>query len=206
MKTLTITRGAPAVTQPTLYRVLHDVELGKPWRQDPEVFWFNRETTKFGADWQRLTFAMNPGMDPLKWRVLYEWDTAFTNGTGFDNPKGPARADFVNNRDLTAALPLWDATRTCGGAAHRGQEDGADLIVDILNGEAPAPSLEWIMARPWYYFEALIVYMDGHVGRFPQNDGRRVLVPLVGSGIARYPLSRLQKWEGSAMPDPYWIP
>lgn len=190
-------RGAPAPAVP-LWRVLHDAELPdslrpvRNWPTDgvPEVYWGNREQTPFGKSWQLLSYAMNPGMDPLRWRILYEYDTAFCNGTGFNEPGSP-RADYVNGRDLAAKDPMWQSLLFCGGATPTGQVDGADLIIDHLDGFGPAPTLEWIMARPQYFFEALIVYQDGHLSKFPYNDGRPVLVPLVGSGVARYPLSKL---------------
>lgn len=184
---------------PLLYRVKHDAELGPLWRQAPEVFLLNDNRTPFGADWQRLSFALNPGMTSNHWRALYGDDEAFTNGNGFNGPN--ARADFVNNCDLSAPLPAWDKTRVCGGATVTGIVDGMELVVDILDGTGPAPTLEWLLARPWLYFHALTVYGDGHVGEFPQNNP--CLVPLVGSGEARIPLAQVQKVPRIA--DPYKI-
>lgn len=202
--------NSAVVFEPQLYRVLHDIELPTGIRSTaptPEVALppLNANRTPFGADWQKLSFAMNPGMDGNHWRVLYEWDTAFMNGTGFNIPNSP-RADFVNSRDLTAPLPAWDKTRVCGGAVVTGTEQAGYLIVDVLDGSGPAPDLLWLLARPWYYFDAVIVYQDGHIGPFPQNGGQRIHVPLVGSGLARYALSSLEKLvPGTPIPDPYHI-
>lgn len=193
-------RGAPAPAVP-LWRVLHDAELPanlrpvRNWPTDgvPEVFWGNREQTPFGKDWQLLSYAMNPGMSKERWRILYETDTAFNNGTGFNKEDDP-RADYVNNLDLDHKLPQWNSFLFCGGAKLTGVVSGANLVIDKLDGFGPAPTVEWMWEHPWYYFEALIVYKeDLHTSRFPQNDGRPVLVPLVGSGVATYPLSKLSK-------------
>lgn len=185
----------------SLWRVLHDAELPVNLRPErrwptpgvPEVYAGNREQTRFGWDWQLLSYAMNPGMTRGKWRILYEYDTAFTNGTGFNEPDSP-RADYVNNLDLSYPDPLWQSFLFCGGATLTGVIDGPDLLISKLDGFGPAPTVEWILARPWFFFEALNVYKDDlHTSRFPQNDGRPVLIPLVGSGVARYPLAKLQK-------------
>jgi hypothetical protein len=195
---ITLTSQSPG---PPLWRVLHDLEMGPIWRSNlPEVFPINGNRTPFGKDWQLLSYAMNPGMTGQKWRSLYQFNRAFNNGTGFNGPD--PKADYVNSMDLGAELPAWDKTRFCGGAVVTGREDGPNLIVDILDGKGPAPELAWLSARPWYYFHAVNV-TSGGITRFPQNDGEPVLVPLVGSGVATYPLSKLQRWRQAELPDPY---
>ena len=190
-------------TRPPLYRVLHDVEMGPIWRSSlPEVFPLNGNRTPFGKDWQILSYVMNPAMTGQKWRSLYAHNRAFNNGTGFNGPD--PKADYVNSMDLSAPLPAWDKTRVCGGAVVTGTVVGPDLIIDILDGKEVAPSLEWLMARPWYYFTAVNV-TGGGITNFPQNDGRPCLVPLVGSGIAKYPVAKLQKWTAAELPDPYTL-
>src|SRR5512146_491060 len=168
MKTLTITRGSGNPVE--LFRVLHDVEMGAVRRAAPapEVFWLNEERTPFGRDWQLLSFALNPGMTGEKWRALYGFMTAFCNGSGFKDDDHP-EADYVNNLDLSSPLPAFDKTRLCGGARVKGRVEGTALIVDIMDGNGPVPSLEWLLARPWLYFEAVIVQEDGRITRFPQN-------------------------------------
>lgn len=195
---------------PPLYRVLHDAELPLNLRPDrdfvtpgvPEVNTGNREQTPFGRDWQLLTFAMNPGMTGEHWRVLYEYDTAFCNGTGFNKPGSP-RADYVNLRDLSARDPLWQNLTFCGGTVFTGTEAPPNLRLDMLDGFGPAPSLDWMLDHPWYFFDAITVYKDGHLNRFPQGGGARVYVPLVGSGIATYPLAKLQRLAPGQATDPY---
>jgi hypothetical protein len=174
---------------PVLFRVLHDYELDGIWRPNlPEVFPLNGERTPFGADWQKLSYALNPGMTGDKWRSLYAYNRAFTNGTGFNGTE--PKADYVNDIDLDCPDPAWDKTRVCGGATITGVIDGPDLIVKILDGDGPAPSLDWLLAHPWFYFHALNT-TDAGLTRFP----------LVGSGEARIPLKQLQKVPGIA--DPY---
>lgn len=189
------------IQQPQLYRVKHDLEMGPLWRTNvPEVYPLNGNSTPFGEDWQFLTFAMCPGITGNHWRSVYGTATAFMNGTGYGGSS--PRADFVNGLNLSAALPRWDKTRVCGGAVVTGVESGANLIVSILDGTGPAPTLDWIMARPWYRFHAITVYSDGHVGEFPQNNP--VYVPLVGSGVATLPLVNLEKLPlGALIPNPY---
>lgn len=187
------------------WRVLHDSELPtgvRPAAECPEVFFGNREETPFGADWQLLSYALNPGMTGAKWRALYAFDKAFTNGTGFDNPNTGPRADFVNGRDLGAQVPYWKSFIFCGGASLRGEVDGVDLVIEKMDGYGPAPTLAWLLAHPWLYFVATTVRENGTIGNFPHMGGLPVYIPLVGSGEARYPLSKLCKVNSIA--DPYY--
>lgn len=202
-----------------LYRVKHDAELPaalrsrrKPrtlwqrilsiiWRPGlPEVFPLNGERTPFGEAWQHLSYDLNPGMSGTHWRSLYAYNRAFTNGTGFNGSE--PKADFINRLDLTAPLPAWDKTRTCGGWTCMGEEDAPDLVVEILDGYSAPPSLTWLLAHPTLFFHAVNTTWNG-ITRFPQNDGRPCLVPAVGSGVARLPLAILQKVP--AIADPYYL-
>lgn len=195
MGTLTLKPTIP------LWRIKHDAELPEGiWRSGlPEVFPLNGETAPFGKAWQLLTFAMNPGMAPGKWRAVFRFDKAFMNRTGFDRPGYP-KADHVNKTDLTSPLPRWDKTRVCGGATVTGTVSGGDLIVSILDGSQPAPSLEWMKAHREYWFYAVNSTYEG-ITNFPQNGGRPVIVPLVGRGVARIPLANVERVEDFA--DPY---
>lgn len=188
------------------WRVKHDIETKKGWwRKAPEVFWCNELVTPFGADWQLLSYALNPGMNPKRWRAVYQHDKAFCNGNGFDWDGHP-RADFVNRLDLSAPLPAWDKTRFCGGALLSGEPDGRDLVVEILDGRQTAPTLEWLLAHYWLWFEATDAATPTRVDPFPQRDGLPVRVPLVGHGEARFPLSELEEIPANSVrPDPYRI-
>lgn len=109
-----------------LYRVKHDVERGKFWRSHtPEVYVLSGkgEAIPLNKDWQLFSYDMNqPGMLPKKWRVMYGWNTAFTNhGAGYDHPGSKPKQDWVNKRDLNAKeLPRFDKARICGGAVVTG--------------------------------------------------------------------------------------
>jgi hypothetical protein len=164
--------------------VVHDSGYQKIWRFDvPEVFHFDRaQATKLTAAWQKLIMALNPGMTGGGFRSLLKYDRAFTNFTGFDQPGKPPRADFINHRDTNASPPVVDKARVCGGAILHGTLKGAVLTVETLNGLKPPPSLKYVLARPWLYFEAIVVKADGTNDPFPQNGGRPVYFPLVASG------------------------
>lgn len=186
-----------------LWRVLHDAERpGGIWRDGlPEVFVLNELHTPFGPDWQRLSYALNPGMTGDKWRSLYANNRALTNGSGFNGVQ--PRADHVNMRDLDAPLPAWDKTRLCGGATITGSIAGNELEVLIMDGRGPAPSLSWLQARPWLFYHGVNSTING-ITRFPQNDGRDCLVPLAGTRPAFISLDDLQ--QVTEIADPYWVP
>lgn len=186
---------------PVYYRVLHDAELPEGiWRPNlPEVWPLNGEVTRFGESWQYRDKSLNPAMTGGHWRSVHASNRAFNNGQGFNDAAEP-HADYVNRLDLTSPDPAWDKTRCCGGATLRGIEQPPYLIVDILDGFSPPPSLDYFRAHPWLYFHAVNSTENG-ITRFPQGDGLPVLVPLVGSGVARIPLNVLQRVPGIA--DPY---
>jgi hypothetical protein len=171
------------------------------WREGvPEVYILSENKTDFTAGFQLQSYALNTvanplitaSIDPLKWRVLFDFMRAFTNGTGF-NESGDPRVDFVNMRDIGAPLPKFDKARICGGALVTGVVDGNDLILETMNVYGGAPTLDWLLARPWLYFDAVNVTANG-ISRFPQGmNGNRVFIPLVTSQVERYPLAKLKK-------------
>jgi hypothetical protein len=213
------------------YRVLHDYEIarrqfvdprhgqfyhpdeGWAWRDgDPEVFWLiNSHRVPFNEAWQRLAYSMNPGMTKGNFRRLYDDHRAFMNYTGFwtEGSMWDAyvpHADYISGVDLNDPLPEWDKIRVCGGMTLRGTPDGGDVIVETLKYDQ-CPTLEWLMERPWLYFHAVTTHekADGSpaIYAFPQNNGNRVLVPLVAINEVRYPLGALQAVD--AIADPYRI-
>ncbi len=227
-------------TQPPVrryWRVLHDWELAKlqvtdqrlgqlykpgegwDWRAKfgfPEVqHLVGSHKVTFDEAWQRLSFAMNPGMDPKRWRILYDDHRAFTDRTGFwtDNTHYPEYRpvkDYINGLDLKgdSPLPEFDGVRVCGGATISGTIDGTDLIVETMTSDKP-PTWEWLESRPWLYFHAVICYVKADkqqgIAPFPQNNGKRVLIPLFAKPEKelRFPLAALQEMDGIA--DPYKI-
>jgi hypothetical protein len=166
----------------TYFRVLHDREYQPLWRWGvPEVFHFDQHApVRLTEAWQELIFSMNPGMDGQGFRSLLAYNRAFTNGTGFDG--NPARADYINRLNLDKKLPLLDKARVCGGAKIKGTVIRNTVTILTLDGRRPPPPLSYVLACPWLYFEAITVRSDGSNGRFPQNGGEPVLMPLVAGG------------------------
>ncbi len=202
----------PAVIEPPpvpIWRVRHDVETIKGnWRPNlPEVHQlFDNHFTPFSESWQRLSYDLN-NLSRDKWTAVYTYERAFTNGNGFAKPGDPRR-NYIKMEDLTEPLPKVEAL-VCGGAGLTGKVSGDYLIVETLNGRSTAPSLAWLLARPWLYFDAVTVDGNGVPRRFPQGGGERVLIPLIADRT-RYPqvvipLTKLAKWSGPGMPDAYKV-
>lgn len=129
----------PAAVMPRLWKVKHDAELGKLWRSYvPEVFrFYPSHAIPMDRRVQELSFQMNPGMDPKKWRTLYGYYTAFTNnGAGYDRPGDPPKQDWINMRDtLSPYLPKFDQPRMCGGTILSGAP-GYSGLQAIYDGAA----------------------------------------------------------------------
>lgn len=205
-----------------LFRVLHDWELWKlglledgkhwDWRAGyPEVFILQAtHVVKMDVELQHLMYdlftAGTPSMKETtrkgKWRSLYQYDRAFTNGTGFNDDSDP-RADYINMQDLEYELPKLDKTRVCGGATVRGEVDGDWVWVETIQADS-LPTIGYVLGRPWLYFHATTsrdASGEPAVGRFPQGDGEPCFVPLVSRYPVRYPLAHLQPVDEIA--DPY---
>lgn len=216
MKTIEV-----VIPTPPLYRVLHDYEIWKrqpvlpashgqlenskkdwTWRVGfPEVYWLHdTHRVPFTETWQRLSFALCEGINPKKWRVVYDDHRAFMNNTGFWTDGSPyayvPRRDYINGIDLSGEMPAWDKIRVCGGATVSGKVRGDFLEVETLNYFNP-PSLEWLKQRPWLYFRAVSSGANALnqplISDFPQNDYRPVWIPLVSIYPVRFPLSCLER-------------
>lgn len=231
MLKVTIKIGQPR----RFFRVLHDWELHKfkvtdprlgqlykpgegwDWRAKfsfPEVqHLVGSHQVPFTEEWQRLSFEMNPGMDPKKWRVLYDDHRAFTDRTGFwtgpvHYPEYRPVKDYINQLDLQGdtPLPAFNGVRVCGGATLSGIVKDSDLIVQTLT---QCPTWSELQKHPWLFFHAVTctVKGDGTPGfvPFPQNDQRPVLIPLfsVPGRELRFPLAALH--EVAEIADPYRI-
>lgn len=194
------------------------------WRKGmPEVFNFTGSHVTKMVQWvQELAFDLNPGMptDHGGFRYLYDVRRAFSNGTGFDTVHQrneedyAARKDFINKWDLDAReYPRFDKSRTCGGATIAGKVDGDSVIVETLKVGSPPGNdrieiLGYVLKHPWLFFHAVTVAGSSTntqeiVGKFPQNRGNSVLVPLVTTTVVRYPLSWLEPVTRIA--DPYKV-
>ena len=196
--------------KPQLWRVLHDVETpAGNWRPKlPEVHsLFLNHFTPFTEGWQKLSYAMNPHLTKEKWTALYAYQRAFTNNNGFGNDSDP-RANYIKGENLRYGDPKVEAL-VCGGAVLAGVAAGSNLIVETLNGRNSPPSLEWLMARPWLWFDAITVDGNGIPRRFPQGGGERVLIPLIADrnryADVTIPLEKVVKWTMLELPDPYRV-
>jgi hypothetical protein len=187
---------------PQLYRVKHDVETAKGnWRDGlPEVHRLVPDHhVVLDGELQFLWRLMNPGMTDAKFCKMLGNKLAFTNGSGF-----PGSYNAILGEDLTQPFPRFDQARICGGAVVHGREVGDYLYIETIDVRLPIPSAEYVMARPWLRFDAVLA---GDVIRpFPQGEGKPVYVPLLSAvdGV-KLPLWKLQKWEGATLPNPYKI-
>lgn len=197
-----------------LYRVNHDTTL---WRPNlPEVFPFEpSHYTTFSKHFQLLEKSLNPTMTKTKWRNMHLGGnqgndaTAFNNRQGFEM-SGDPRADWVNLRDLTKPNPKQEAL-VCGGAILKAKYvDSQYLYPFYVDGNLPAPTLEWIKKRPWLYFDAVTV--DGGangivIRRFPQGEGARVFILLLANRPIRIHLSKVTRLKRNfPVPSPYTYP
>jgi hypothetical protein len=67
------------------------------------------------------------------------------------------------------------------------------LELESLSVYDGAPTLAWLLQRPWLYGDAVNVTANG-ISRFPQGaNGSRVFTPFVTSQKVSYPLSQLRK-------------
>lgn len=138
-KWMTLKKLVSPSPQESYYRVLHDVEIGGIWRAGlPEVFLFDPQAaTPMNEELQWLMYDLfrwgAPSQDEAraenKWTSLYQYDRAFTNGTGFNDPSD-LRANYISGDDLGYPLPRLDKYRVCGGASLKGTE-GYSLMLAL---------------------------------------------------------------------------
>lgn len=207
--------GVVSLKYKQLYRVMHDMELGgvreiviQRGVPLPEVYpLFPNQFTKLNRNWQLLWKAINPQLSGEEWRKLLYNERAFTNEHGFEDPDTD-RVDFVNGYNIGAEEPAIEAL-LCGGACITGNETiykgERALEVNVLNGNDPAPSVEWMWAHPEYMFEAVSVRTDGRVQSFSLTPYPE-LVPITANLLpVYYPLDFLEKLPiGSPRPSPYF--
>lgn len=199
---------------PQLWRVKHDIEIGTLWRPNmPEVHpLFPNHHSEFGRGWQLLSKAMNPKINGSRWTACYTFQRYVTNNQGFGNPNDP-RANYVLGTNLKEETPRVEALTT-GGSFHTGTVEGNVLIVETLDASA-VPSLDWIMARPWFWVYAVTVDSKGTPRRFPQGlQANGEIVPIIHPLVTNrsrhpkitIPLSKLEKWDMTKpLPDPFKI-
>lgn len=190
---------------PQLYWLKHDPERGGIWRTKvPEVFPLSDQTIRLTKYWQYLTFYLNPGMEPKKWRVLYGYYTAFTNqGAGYDRPGDPPKQDWINMRDLLATdVPRFPKIILCGGALVTGKEENGKLWIEYIDYNLPPPEAKTVPI--WKKFCALSIVDKDTFSRFPYCDGRDVWIPILGKEPIGIPLQDLIKLDmNKPLPNPY---
>lgn len=199
--------------RPKLWRVKHDIEIGKLWRGGlPEVHpFYPNHFSRFGKYMQILSRNMNPRFLIGKWIAMYGSTTWIANGQGFGDESDP-RANYISGKDLQFEDPKTECL-TCGGNVVTGEMRGDWFHAQCLDFES-APTLEWILARPWLFTYAVNVDGFGNPRRFSQGEqpnGEVVpfIHPFIGMPrryteivIERY---KLQEWTSSELPDPYKV-
>ena len=177
---------APKKNNPNVYR---ECEVNVPaTRAIQNMMWelFKEGTPDFSEEKRLKAF-----------KQVYASGRAFMNFNGMD--KG---ANYINNENLDASLPNFDKVRVCGGATISGEVVGNMLKVDTLKGPA---TLEYLLARPWLYFDAITV--EARPSPFPQASYddiyNRAYIPLISEVDVYYPLEELE--EVSEIADPYRI-
>jgi hypothetical protein len=196
-----------------LYRVEHWVEQTgntRPYGRPEVEPLFPNQHVPFGEPWQRLSKAMNPRISAQKWTSVYDSGTWMTNNQGF-GMAGDPRANFILGTNLTSALPRVELL-TGGGSLLTGREEGANLVVDVLDWRDDPPSAEWMLAHPWFYVVAVIAHeIPRRFEQGEQSDGSTVPIyhPLLGdpSRFPRItiPLAKVQRWTAAELPDPYKV-
>lgn len=198
-----------------LWRIKHDIEIDRDvWRPRlPEVHPFlPNHHVPFTKYWQLLSKSMNPRITGTQWRDIYHWRLWITNHQGFDKPEDDRR-DYVNMRDLDKEHPRVEML-TCGGSVVTGYEKGDWLVVNVLSGFDPAPSIEWMNQHPEYWTWAVSCDSGGTPRRFPQfplPSGEMLpsVHPLIGDPrrftelvIPKY---KVELWTGAELPDPWTL-
>lgn len=223
-----VPKAEPQGTLPagkTWVRVLHQCEIPAHKRhvpaRMPEVVPLEpNHHSIFGKYWQILSRNLNPLLTPGNWTAVYHWKLWITNGQGFSNP-ADRRANYITGQHLTYPLPKVESL-TCGGnllsvlgettvlvAGERVER----YIVETLDSGNPAPTVEWIKARPWFITEATKLDGEGQPTRFPQGQQPNGYQP-----GARHPLVmdpsrfrvmidrwRCVEWTDVNPPDPYKV-
>jgi hypothetical protein len=191
---------------PVSYRILHNPAVPvDPPRPDVVETAYTTKDNNYSAvpmteAIQWLTFDLFRhgtggilGLDDCKrrWRMLYSQNLWGTNTAGFESY--PPRRDYISKLDMTAELPILQKGITFAGHVGRGKVVNGFVEFETLS-PSNAPTLDWLLARPWLYFEAKNVNALGQ-SRFPQAGGNPVLIPWFcqDGKVARLPLDRVER-------------
>lgn len=202
----------PTTNGQKLWRVKHDIELGKLWRPGmPEVhplFLAPKITsgTHFSPfqEWaQRLSRAANQIMTDVMWTSMYNTSYMLTNGQGYGRASDPRR-NYILQKDLSFELPKVESL-TCGGSLIEGTQYGDWVKVRGLNYASPI-SLDYFMLNPQFWTRGVYVTNSGNVYRMlgDKFPGTAFIHPLIVN--TKYELwiqaYKLQEWTLSEIPDP----
>lgn len=163
------------------YQVWGDKKKGfiRSAAPNPEVYWLDDSPVRLTKPWQELIFKMNQPYMTEKWFTQnLASNVAWANGTGFLEAGDP-RNNYITGV-MGAKDPYLDKCRCCQMRLH-GTESNGILTVEVLDGNQPPPSWEWLEPRTWLWFIALIVLENGSTINFPYCGGDiPVKMPLVG--------------------------
>lgn len=220
IKLITLTRHIeqtpiPSSSGQKLWRVKHDIELGKLWRPGmPEVHpLFLAPKTTSGThfspfqEWaQRLSRAANALMTNEVWTMIYNNAYWMTNGQGYGVASDPRR-NYILQKDLSYELPKVESL-TCGGSLIEGTQYGDWVKVRGLNYSSPI-SLDYLMLNPQFWTRGIYVTSSGNVYRMlgDKVPGNALIHPLIVN--TKYELwiqaYKLQEWTLTEIPDPLKI-
>jgi len=197
------------------WRSLHKIEGG--WQNTPpnmpEVMppqYYDK--VEMTADIQRMSYELmrkiNPSVTGNIWRNCHSDGRAMTNFNGYiDKTGGIPRADYINNRDLTAPLPAYDKPqRLFGGSFVRGVAQNGRLIctagIHGIDADAPLPSIDEIIKNHWYTV-AVNVNSDFTVmSDWSQGQGGHIVFPFIFRGVIEFDLQYFERWDKDELPDP----
>lgn len=155
-----------------------------------------------------MTYA-NPSVTKKQWEAVHDYDRAFNNYSGFNDPDDP-RANFIANENISYILPTYDKSqRVCGGSFITGQARGDYLYcisgVDGIDPDKPMPTTSEILANNWFIHAVSVNDDFTKISHFPQGNGGVVLIPFIFRGTIKFPLYCFEKWESDELPDPLRI-
>lgn len=207
-----------------LYRHLTDYEIAKRWKaleishplnpQYNHVYDWNWRDglpmvyqlddgngVEWSESWQRLSFEMNAGIDPVKWTRSCWHDIAFHNKpeNGFTDDPKLLKRNYITGDDVKTGLPLTqDKVRVCGNAVVMVTRiEGLFGVIETLDGNKEAPSLNQVMSRPWLWFHAVNTHMNRatkmpNISPFLFNAPKPYLFPLISRTEIRVFMPALQ--------------
>jgi hypothetical protein len=158
-----------------------------------------------GLSWN-LMRHFNGVMTSKHWASVYNGDTAFTNGNGWDNAREPddQRRDYVNDRYRGYDDPKLMKAIICAGSFYRGVVQGSELVmvpgIHGIDSNKPLPSIQTIINNNWYFYATL---NSTNPSPFGQGQLGHVVVPYFLRMPSAYPLAFFERWKDTKLPNPY---